>query len=337
MQIITPITIDLINPYPLLNFNLKQGDSGRGILVTVTANGANVEFTTETVNIYVKKPDGTIIYNACTVSGNQVRAMFTNQALAVAGNAQVELEIISQDDTISTPIACIDILPTNIDSEAIESSNEFTALMEALNKVAPSVEAANTAAGAANKAAKSANDAAKSANDIAEEVQEKLENGDFIGPPGPPGSLDNVTGAATSILTDNLDASRALVSDGNGKVAVSAVTATELGYLDGVTSGIQSQLDALNSNCLQKDNYGKIPEGTFDLKNPPQYNMFIAGAGSTNIPPGLDGNACICFQQFPRDENYNALICFSFGADKIAIQRRRGADIWTDWKYFTAN
>ena len=243
MQIITPITIDLINPYPLLNFNLKQGDSGRGILVTVTANGANVEFTTETVNIYVKKPDGTIIYNACTVSGNQVRAMFTNQALAVAGNAQVELEIISQDDTISTPIACIDILPTNIDSEAIESSNEFTALTDALNKVAPSVEAANTAAGAANQAAKSANNAAQAANDIAEEVKEKLENGDFIGPPGPPGNLDNVTGAATSILTDNLDASRALVSDGNGKVAVSAVTATELGYLDGVTSGIQGQIN----------------------------------------------------------------------------------------------
>lgn len=91
------------------------------------------------------------------------------------------------------------------------------------------------------------------------------------------------------------------------------------------------------SNLPHNSNYGKIPEGVFDLKNPPQYNMFVAGAGSTNIPPGLDGNACICFQQFPRDENYNALICFSFGADKIAIQRRRGADIWTDWKYFTAN
>lgn len=243
MQIITPITIDLINPYPLLNFNLKQGDSGRGILVTVTANGANVEFTTETVNIYIKKPDGNIIYNACTVSGNQVRAMFTNQALAVAGKAQVELEIVSQDDTISTPIACIDIFPTNIDSEAIESSNEFTALTEALNKVAPSVEAANTAAGAANQAAKSANNAAQAANDITKEVETKLENGDFVGPPGPPGSIDNVTGAATSILTVNLDASKALVSDGSGKVAASDITATELGYLDGVTSGIQGQLN----------------------------------------------------------------------------------------------
>lgn len=40
----------------------------------------------------------------------------------------------------------------------------------------------------------------------------------------------------------NLTASRALVSDANGDVSVSAVTPTELGYLDGVTSAIQTQL-----------------------------------------------------------------------------------------------
>ena len=52
-----------------------------------------------------------------------------------------------------------------------------------------------------------------------------------------------VTGAASTITGSNLTANRALVSDGSGKVAVSAVTSTELGYLDGVTSGIQSQLN----------------------------------------------------------------------------------------------
>ena len=41
----------------------------------------------------------------------------------------------------------------------------------------------------------------------------------------------------------NLTVSRALVSDGNGDVSVSAVTSTEIGYLDGVTSAIQTQLD----------------------------------------------------------------------------------------------
>lgn len=52
-----------------------------------------------------------------------------------------------------------------------------------------------------------------------------------------------ITGAATTITGSNLTASRALVSDSSGKVAVSAVTSTELGYLDGVTSAIQTQLD----------------------------------------------------------------------------------------------
>lgn len=54
---------------------------------------------------------------------------------------------------------------------------------------------------------------------------------------------DKITGAATTITDDNLAASHALVSDANGKVAVSTVTSTELGYLDGVTSNVQTQLD----------------------------------------------------------------------------------------------
>lgn len=47
----------------------------------------------------------------------------------------------------------------------------------------------------------------------------------------------------TASQVTGLTASRALVSDSSGHPAVSAVTATELGYLDGVTSAIQTQLD----------------------------------------------------------------------------------------------
>jgi len=55
---------------------------------------------------------------------------------------------------------------------------------------------------------------------------------------------DTITGAATTITSSNLTASRALVSDGSGKVATNAVTSTELGYLSGVTSAIQTQLNS---------------------------------------------------------------------------------------------
>jgi hypothetical protein len=53
---------------------------------------------------------------------------------------------------------------------------------------------------------------------------------------------DTITGAATTIVSSDLTASRAVQSNGAGKVAVSSVTSTELGYVSGVTSAIQTQL-----------------------------------------------------------------------------------------------
>ena len=52
-----------------------------------------------------------------------------------------------------------------------------------------------------------------------------------------------ITGGASTITGSNLTTNRALISNGSGKVAVSAVTSTELGYLDGVTSSVQTQLN----------------------------------------------------------------------------------------------
>ena len=54
---------------------------------------------------------------------------------------------------------------------------------------------------------------------------------------------DVIVGAASTITDNNLAADRALVSNSSGKIAVSNVTSTELGYLDGVTSNVQAQLN----------------------------------------------------------------------------------------------
>ena len=54
---------------------------------------------------------------------------------------------------------------------------------------------------------------------------------------------DNRSGAVSTVFNTNLTAARAVVSDGSGKISVSAVTATEIGHLDGVSSAIQTQLD----------------------------------------------------------------------------------------------
>ncbi len=54
----------------------------------------------------------------------------------------------------------------------------------------------------------------------------------------------NIAGAISTVLTGDLTASRAMVTNGSGKIAISDITATELNHLDGVSSAIQTQLDA---------------------------------------------------------------------------------------------
>lgn len=82
-----------------------------------------------------------------------------------------------------------------------------------------------------------------------------------------------ITGGATTITTANLTASRALVSNGSGKVEVSTVTITELGYVSGVTSALQTQLDSkldvvlstpANGDTIIRDggNFINLPIGT---------------------------------------------------------------------------
>ncbi len=60
------------------------------------------------------------------------------------------------------------------------------------------------------------------------------------------GSL--LIGAGSTLLGQNLTAARALVSDANGKIGVSTITAAELQHLSGLTQNAQNQFDALNEN-----------------------------------------------------------------------------------------
>lgn len=68
----------------------------------------------------------------------------------------------------------------------------------------------------------------------------------------------SITGAATSIVSSNLTANRALLSDSSGKVAVSSISSTELGYLSGVSSNIQTQLNGKLGSTSQAADSLKI-------------------------------------------------------------------------------
>ena len=83
-----------------------------------------------------------------------------------------------------------------------------------------------------------------------------------------------ITGGASTIASSDLTASRALQSNGSGKVEVSDVTTTELGYLDGVTSAIQTQLDAKQTSDAQLTDIAGLT---------PTDSNFIVGDGSNFV------------------------------------------------------
>ena len=67
-----------------------------------------------------------------------------------------------------------------------------------------------------------------------------------------------ISGGASTIASSDLTASRALMSDSSGKVAVSAVTSTELSYLDGVTSNVQTQINTVTTAVNNVAGYHQV-------------------------------------------------------------------------------
>jgi len=105
----------------------------------------------------------------------------------------------------------------------------------------------------------------------------------------------NIAGAVSTITTGNLTASRALASDGSGKVAVSAVTSTELGYLDGVTSAIQTQIDSksstANAAALATGIAAKLDSADYTASDVLTKIKTVDGAGSGLDADLLDGQS----------------------------------------------
>lgn len=96
-----------------------------------------------------------------------------------------------------------------------------------------------------------------------------------------------ITGGASTIAASNLTKNMALISNSNGKVAVSSVTSTELGYLTGVTSNIQTQLNGKASSTVETT----IATHTTNKDNP--HGVTKAQVGLSNVDNTADANKSV--------------------------------------------
>ena len=89
----------------------------------------------------------------------------------------------------------------------------------------------------------------------------------------------------TGVTNHDLTASRAMVTDANKRVSSSAVTATELGYVSGVTSALQTQINAkqnLSSVLTGLTNLGSS-EGILAKQGDDGFAAWTLAAGSSKI------------------------------------------------------
>ncbi|MBQ2319153.1 MAG: hypothetical protein IIW86_01715 [Clostridia bacterium] len=126
---------------------------------------------------------------------------------------------------------------------------------------------------------------------------------------------DTANSAITSIVGSNLTASRALVSNSSGKVAVSAVTATELGYLDGVTSAIQTQI-----NAKAADNAVVKLTGNQTIGGTKTFSSTISGSINGNAATVTNGVYTTGDQEISGTKTFKASPAVNISQPKFRLQ-----------------
>ena len=185
----------------------------------------------------------------------------TNIADSAITSAKIANSTIVADDLASNAITTVKITDGNVTqaklaSDSVNGSKIADDSINSEHYVDGSIDTAHVADSQITLA-KLASDSVNSSKI----VDDSIVNADI-----------NSSAAINFSKMENLTTARALVSDGNGDVSVSAVTSTEVGYLDGVSSSIQTQLDAKGASNANLTAIGDLAKTDGNL---------IVGNGST--------------------------------------------------------
>ena len=134
------IVIDLWEKYQEKIHVVQNEILGRSIEFQLVSKGLAVNLTDCTVTFYAVKPDGTIVFNACSLvdaARGKVKYTFTAQTVVASGDLSCSLVIVdgSANEIRTQPFA-IEVVASPDYTSAVESSSEYTALDTALARVA---------------------------------------------------------------------------------------------------------------------------------------------------------------------------------------------------------
>lgn len=137
-MVTTRIQMD-VNKKLYIPITAKQGDSQTRYLEFQIVDGSiPVDISIKSVRCYMKKPDGTEVFSDLVVNDGAkgiATLELTKQMLAISGNAKCEIIIADGYKKLSSIPFELNIVTKLMDDGSIASSNEYSALENALNNV----------------------------------------------------------------------------------------------------------------------------------------------------------------------------------------------------------
>lgn len=190
MQIIKDIYLDFYDRN-YVSVTAKQDDNARYVRITPIEN-----------DMVYAIPAGAVariasgkIWNNCTVADGKIIAPITSAMTSSPGDRLCQIELLSGGGKLTTADFTLHVKASSRDDPAIEGSNGFSVLEQAVANADKAIAIAEDAAtnaqekgDAAAKAAGRAEESAEAADNIAKTVQKKLEGGEFVGPKGDTGA-----------------------------------------------------------------------------------------------------------------------------------------------------
>ena len=174
------ISLDINGSGSQLVLNARHMDTGRKLYVSLRSGGEPYIIEKNCYAAFAAtKPDGTALYNACEIEGNEIVYEFTEQTCSVIGRSRCEIILYGPDDkVITSPRFALLVDGTICPEGKVVSTDEFTALTHATSEAIEATGAANDAATKANTAATDALGAAQRASDATVDAEDAATRAD---------------------------------------------------------------------------------------------------------------------------------------------------------------